>query len=165
MFRNILVSIDGSPHARQALSEAIDIAQAENSRLTLITSVRCSPVWAYSPATAAAAEPLKESFQEEAKEAMRNAVERVPQSIGLTKIVTHEPIRPALMKQIEAGHHDLLVMGSRGRGAVASSVLGSVSHYALNHSPIPVLIVHAHEDESPEARAVTVTPLAAASAP
>jgi len=147
MFRNILVSIDGSPHANQALSDAIDIAQTENSRLTLITSVRCAPAWAYSPATAAAAKELAESFEKEAQEAMKAAVERVPESIPVTKIVTNEPIRPALLKQIEAGHHDLLVMGSRGRGAVSSSVLGSVSHYALNHTPIPVLIVHAPDDE------------------
>jgi len=40
MFHNILVSIDGSPHADQALREAIDIALADNSRLTLLTSVR-----------------------------------------------------------------------------------------------------------------------------
>jgi Universal stress protein family len=39
-------------------------------------------------------------------------------------------------------------MGSRGRGALAASVLGSVSHFALNHNSVPVLIVHSRDGES-----------------
>jgi nucleotide-binding universal stress UspA family protein len=147
MFRNILVSIDGSPHAEQALSEAIDIAQAGRARLTLLTAVKACPSWAYSPVSAAAARQLSSELEREAQTVMRDAVARVPDDLPVTKIITHEPIRPALMKEIESGQHDLVVMGSRGRGAVASSLLGSVSHHALNHSPVPVLIVHAREED------------------
>ena len=46
-----------------------------------------------------------------------------------------------LLKRAKAANHDLIVMGSRGRGAVRSAVLGSVSHYVLNHGHLPVLIV------------------------
>jgi nucleotide-binding universal stress UspA family protein len=53
-----------------------------------------------------------------------------------------DPVRVSLLKQVTGGSHDLVVMGSRGRGAVRSALLGSVSHYLLHHSPVPVLIVH-----------------------
>jgi nucleotide-binding universal stress UspA family protein len=146
MFRNILVSVDGSRHADQALGEAIDIAQAGRARLTLLTAVKACPSWAYSPVSAAAARQLSSELEREAQTVMRDAVARVPNDLPVTKIITHEPIRSALMKEIETGQHDLVVMGSRGRGAVASSLLGSVSHHVLNHSPVPVLIVHGREE-------------------
>jgi nucleotide-binding universal stress UspA family protein len=150
MFHNILVSIDGSPHAAQALTEAIDIAVADRSRLTLLTAVRHCPSWAYSPVSAAAAEQLSADFEKEAKQVMCDAVTRVPQEVPVTKILTHKAIRQALLERVKSGEYDLLVMGSRGRGGVKASLLGSVSHYVLNHSPIPVLIVHTPEEQASE---------------
>ena len=170
MFRNILVCVDGSAHAERALSEAIDLAAAERSRLTILTAIPRPPYWACNPVTAAAVEPLAADLAADANAALEAAVDRVPASIPVTKILTPEPIREALMARIRSGEHDLVVMGSRGRGALTASILGSVSHYALNHSEVPVLIVHT-EDEAPQqqtaedpARAASPATLPAAAA-
>jgi nucleotide-binding universal stress UspA family protein len=149
MFRNILVCVDGSAHAERALSEAIDLAATERSRLTILTAIPRPPYWACTPVTAAGIEPLANDLAAEAKATLKAAVDRVPASTPVTKILTREPIREALMARLKSGEHDLLVMGSRGRGALTSSLLGSVSHYALNHSQVPVLIIHT-EDEAPQ---------------
>ena len=148
MFHNILVCVDGSTHSDRALDEAIDLATAGNARLTLLTSIPRPPAWACTPATAPAVQPLADELREEAKTTLRNAVDRVPQTISVTKIMSEKPIREALTQQLRAGTYDLLVMGSRGRGALSSSVLGSVSHYALNHAGVPVLIIHAANAQS-----------------
>jgi nucleotide-binding universal stress UspA family protein len=159
MFRNILVAIDGSPSADRALAEAIDLA-GNHSRLTLLTAVNRPPSWASTPATAASLQSFSVTLEREAEQTMRDAVERVPASLPVTKILTREPIRQALMDRLRSGEYDLLVVGSRGRGALSASLLGSVSHYALNHSPIPVLIVH--EDGSLQHRGSSHASLAAA---
>jgi universal stress protein family protein len=69
-------------------------------------------------------------------------------------VLSRDPVRPAIFHQLIDGQHDLLVMGSRGRGALRSAVLGSVSHYALDHSPVPLLIVHADPDQAGESPAL-----------
>ena len=148
MFHNILVCVDGSVHAEHALDEAIDLATAGHGRLTLLTAIPRPPYWATSPVTIPAVEPLATELSEEARATLSAAVERVPESIPVTSVLSEKPIRDAIMDRLRCGEHDLLVMGSRGRGALTASVLGSVSHYALNHSQVPVLIIHTDQDRT-----------------
>jgi nucleotide-binding universal stress UspA family protein len=149
VFRNILVAVDGSPHADRALSEAIDIARGSRARLTIITAVAEPRTGMTMALAAGAAAGLGPALMREADRIVRAAADRVPEDISVTTILTEHPIRSAILERVEAGHHDLVVMGSRGRGTVRSAVLGSVSHHVLHHSPVPVLIVHA--DPPPEA--------------
>jgi nucleotide-binding universal stress UspA family protein len=143
VFRNILVAVDGSAHADRALSEAIDIARGSNARLTIITAVTEPRTGVTMALAAGAAAGLGPALLHEADRIVRAAADRVPDDVSVTTILTEKPIRSAILERIRDGGHDLVVMGSRGRGTVRSAVLGSVSHHILHHSPVPVLIVHA----------------------
>jgi nucleotide-binding universal stress UspA family protein len=140
MFHDILVAVDGSADADAALAHAIDLAESEHTRLTLLTAVAEVPAAAY---LMAGAGPLIETVQRDAEAVIRQARDRVPADLPVTTVLSEQSIRLALIRQIKEGHHDLVVMGSRGRGAIRAALLGSASHYVLHHSPVPVLIVHA----------------------
>jgi nucleotide-binding universal stress UspA family protein len=153
MFQSILVAIDGSPDADQALTHALDLAESERAHLTLFSAVVMPPAAAYIGAGGGVAAALARDAATETEKVLREAVERVPDCVSVSTVLSGEPVRPALIHQITAGHHDLVVMGSRGRGALRSVLLGSVSHYVLNHSPVPVLIVHAEPGRGLDASA------------
>jgi nucleotide-binding universal stress UspA family protein len=157
MFHNILVAVDGSADADRALTHAIDLAESEHARLTVMTALPRLTV----PADVVPGAPLGELIEgahAQAEAALQQARDRVPDDVPLTTMLSEQPIRMALIRQIKDGHHDLVVMGSRGRGAVRSALLGSVSHYVLNHSRVPVLIVHAERPSEGEDAAAHAAP-------
>ena len=147
MFHNILVAVDGSPDAELALTEAIDLAESERTHLTLFTAVSQLPATAYLAAGEELGK-LVEDARADAETILRRARERVPDDLSVTTVLSERPIRAALMSQIADGVHDLVVVGSRGRGAIRAALLGSTSHYVLHHSPVPVLIVHADRSKA-----------------
>ena len=132
MFRDVLVVVDATPDAREALTQAIDLAQRERSRLTLITVERRRPASAYH-GVAAALPHLIPAAQAE-------ALSHVPADVPVTTVLATPPHRQALMSEIERGGHDLIVMGAHPRGGVA---FGTLSNYLVRRSPAPVLVVQA----------------------
>ena len=65
----------------------------------------------------------------------------MPGDLPVTKILGHGHAGPALVEAIDANRSDLVVVGTRGRGAVASLLTGSVTDYLVRHSPVPVVVV------------------------
>ena len=51
-----------------------------------------------------------------------------------------------LCEHAKALKADVVVVGSRGRGAIRRALLGSVSTYVVHNAPCPVLVVRAGAD-------------------
>lgn len=140
VFRNILVAIDGSAHAARALSEAVDLSERNNARLTIITCVPDPSSWLLTGAGYGGAidyVALNEETEREYRDLLEKATSAVPQTVPVTSRLLHGRPGDRVLEQLEQGAHDLVVMGSRGRGNVRSLVLGSVSHQVLNAAPPP----------------------------
>lgn len=142
MFRSILVAVDGSEPAAEALHEAIDLARSEGARLTLI-SVAAPPRWLGSPGPYVAPVPLEDGLERRAQQIVEDAEALVPEDVAVSTVVRSGPAAKAILDRVESGQHDLVVMGSRGLGSAGSLLLGSVSRAVLADSPVPVLIARA----------------------
>jgi nucleotide-binding universal stress UspA family protein len=148
MFQNILVAVDGSPDADHALTHAIDLADTEDAHLTIVTAATESS-WSASLLPGESSGKLMEAAEADAEALLRRSRARVDRERPVVTLLANQPIRSSLVRQIEDGGHDLIVMGSRGRGVVRSALVGSVTSYVLHHSTVPVLIVQ--HDKSPNA--------------
>jgi len=142
VFRNILVSVDGSSHGDRALAEAIDLAHASRARLTLLTAILKPPGWICTPMTACASKQLELDFERDGRESLCAAVDRVPPDTPVTKILSHAPIREALLQEARSGRYDLVVIGACGRRRRTPGLRGTVERYLLDRCDVPVLVVH-----------------------
>ena len=140
-YRSILVPIDRSAHAVEALERAIAIARRSHAWLTLLHVVE--PLHPPPFGGSYVAGLITEESEEEAEALLERAAARVPEGIPVHTIVRHGRASDEILRRVEAAGHDLVVIGSRGRGQLRSLLLGSVSRGVLHGSLVPVVVVHA----------------------
>lgn len=140
LYRNILVAYDGSPDAERALDQAIALARDQHALLTLLTVV--PPQSAFAALSPAAAEEAQRC-RADSDRVLRTAADGVPSDLSVTTLLLGGPPARRIVERAREGGHDLIVMGSHGRGRLGGVLLGSVSQQVLHHSPVPVLLAHA----------------------
>jgi nucleotide-binding universal stress UspA family protein len=82
-----------------------------------------------------------------AREDLREAIGHIdPDLLASGWVIGHPPARGILTVADDIGA-DLIVTGSRGRGAITSAVLGSVSTEIVHGARCDVLVVHPSESQ------------------
>ncbi|HZK53145.1 MAG TPA: universal stress protein [Desulfosporosinus sp.] len=141
MFKRILVPTDASEYSRRALKTALELARAVNAEVVLLhVSYTPQAYWGYtiSYGITVTQEQLDQNG-ELALEATLTGIETEP--VVITKRVESGHPVTIVVEQIKKDNIDLVVMGSHGYGAIAGSVLGSVSQRVLQRASCPVLII------------------------
>lgn len=137
---SILVATDGSPSAREAVRFGLDLAVEHTAAVTFVSVAPALDVIPSGGLCFAGARPheLTEADREPLDDALELAEEAgVPARMKLLRGDAADEI-VAYADSIDA---DLIVVGSRGHGALASALLGSVSGGVLSESRRPVLVV------------------------
>ncbi|WP_160161435.1 universal stress protein [Embleya hyalina] len=130
----VVAATDGSPEATAAVIEAADEAARRGAELEIVFAWEGSVHERY----AGYREVLSDHVERIRREAADVARSRQP-GIGTRSLVVHDAPVAGLLEV--AKRADLLVVGSRGRGAVAGILLGSVSLALAARVPCPVLVV------------------------
>ena len=156
--KRILVATDGSPSAAEAVDFGVELAAEHASELLFVHVV---PVVDVVPANGFG---IGGAFPHEPSELDRmllvEAAElAVEQGIVATTVLLRGDTVDEIVAFADSHDVDLIVVGSRGHGAIAGALLGSVSRGVLRESKRPVLIVRAERARAatpPAPRAVPV---------
>lgn len=143
MYRQIVVPLDGSELAEEALAQAKKIAQSSSTPLKLIRVVDTYRTQAL-PATGMALDysmlsELAEEEIEDAKTYLESVVKQVrSEGMDVSGDVLHGPIARQICSV--ASPDDLIVMSSHGRTGIKRWFLGSVAEEVMRNAQCPVLL-------------------------
>lgn len=146
MFQHILVPVDGSTLAQNALAHAIALAEAVGARISafhVVTEFSGERAVDRPELAAAAGEAYRERAIAEAESILSYANRRARAhdvEVDARYVFSLDPHR-AIVEEAERAGCDLIVMASHGRRGLQALLLGSETQKVLTHCRIPVLVV------------------------
>jgi nucleotide-binding universal stress UspA family protein len=146
MFKQILVSTDGSKLSGKAIRTAVRLAKATNAKVigAYVIAPYVAPAYGegmmYMPAVSP--KRYKQITEREARKALA-VVEIEARTAGIeygSAMLTADNPWEGIIRAAKAKKCDLIVMSSHGRRGLTGLLLGSETTKVLTHSRIPVLV-------------------------
>lgn len=152
MYDTILVPVDGSDQADQAVEHAVGIAAKFGSTIHALHVVddrgsgRAAEAVSELSPNAPERQEMQQRREEAGSELTNTAVERarVEDVEARGVVVEGDPAEVVTDYATDEGM-DLIVMGARGRSAVGKFLLGDVAGKVARHAETPVLLVRPEE--------------------
>ncbi len=144
--RSILVAYDGSPHSKESLAWAIELARPVSAQITVV-KVRepIDLIMAYGIAESSSAEKIKAKLKEleDADNAIITAAKDFGQQQGMdiTTLLLEGNASQVLIEYSQKHGFDLIVAGARSHGIIDRLPIGTVAHNLISVSTVPVLVV------------------------
>jgi nucleotide-binding universal stress UspA family protein len=143
--RSILIPVDYSERSREALRYGAMLAAELRAEVTILHAWDCPPFARTTRAVTApgAHAPLDQLVVEAARHELEAFVSTAGLDPGLKQHLVLSPMNPmrAVVDAVESGAYDLVVMGTHGRSATLTLLLGSVAKSVVQSSPVPVVLV------------------------
>ena len=146
----ILIATDASPAAAKAVEVGLELAAARASNVVFVHfSAAARPLFDAHPeagpsqAEIEAADPVLRAAADAARV---RAIQFTLKLHGAEHAAGD--IAAALAGMASGLDASMIVLGTRGHGAIASAVLGSVSRTLLSFSSVPVVVVHPGDDQA-----------------
>ena len=140
MFKSILIALDGSDTAKQAIPIAVDLAKADKAKIVIahveerMATKGRAPLHTDEDQIQADLETLVEDLEDQGIEATIELGDVMAGGSG----VAH-----AIADIAEKSHADLIVAGTRGHSPIEGLLVGSVTTRLLHIAKQPVLVVPA----------------------
>jgi nucleotide-binding universal stress UspA family protein len=137
--KQILIATDGSPSAQEAVDVGLELAKEQGADVTFVHVTPADAV----RGGRGGAHALTHSEEIDESETPLKAAGEAAEAAGVSYGLEHfsgETVE-TIVALADAKNADMIVVGNRGRNAVAAALLGSVSRGVLDQAKRPVLIV------------------------
>ena len=139
MFKNILLAVDGSDYSNKALTYAKNVAETYRATLWLVhVLAHTSDLLGYDDF---------EKLYAKRKHVGQSILDDALAALGATNLEIRQellegPEPDSILSYAKKNQADLIIMGTRGMGALKGLLVGSVSRKVIHLAGCPVMVVH-----------------------